>query len=301
MTVAAVIALCVAVPAGASDHLMTINEILPSGPVGAQFVELVDPAAEPFPFPPYRLIVYSPSGGLLGKVNLPEAELAAMGTSPYLVANAAQGGAPDELLTVALPSAGQVCFTRGPSEQRIHCVSYGCPAFHPFASERGSSAALGYSGPWSLQRQASESYGTGDPTPDLPNGNHPSLPCGQPPFPIRPPTPAVDRTRPATVLSARRRQRLSRLSVTVSVNERALVVASGTVSVGTRRFRLKLVKRVVPAQGRTVLRLRLSRRARSAVRAGLGEGRRARASVKVTATDGSNNTSTERRRFRVIP
>ncbi|MGH8571394.1 MAG: hypothetical protein ACREX8_02310, partial [Gammaproteobacteria bacterium] len=125
-------ALALAAPAGASDHLMKINEILPAGAGGAQFVELRDTSPEPFLSPPYRLVLYSSSGAVAGRVALPQAELAATGTSPYLVANT---GTPDEPLSVPLPaSSGQVCFTRGAAEMKIHCVSYGCPAFAPFTS-----------------------------------------------------------------------------------------------------------------------------------------------------------------------
>src|SRR5688572_989292 len=105
-----------AAPARASDHLLKINEIFVGSPGGPQFVELLDEVAEPFAAPPYKLVVHNSSGGVVGKVTLPEAELAATGSSPYLVANAAQGGTPDELLTVTLPATGQVCFTRGVGE-----------------------------------------------------------------------------------------------------------------------------------------------------------------------------------------
>src|SRR5688500_5502304 len=85
---AAVLAtLFLAAPASASDHLMKVNEILPSGAGGAQFVELLDPAPEPFGAPPYRLVVHAPSGAVLGRHTLVTAQLAG-NTAPYLVANA---------------------------------------------------------------------------------------------------------------------------------------------------------------------------------------------------------------------
>jgi hypothetical protein len=160
---------------------------------------------------------------------------------------------------------------------------------------------LGYSGGWSLQRQAGGGYGTGTATPDLPNGSHPSLPCEQGVFPIRRPGDAVDRVRPLARLGGKKVQRLSKLSVTVRVDERATVLASGAVKVGRRKLALRKVKRVVRAQTKVVLRLRLSRRGRSTVRAALAQGRRATAAVKVKATDGSGNSSSKRRTIRVLP
>ena len=279
---------------------MRVNEIDAAGPGGAQFVELLDSSVEPFPSPPYKLVVYSASGALVGKVTLPESELAATGTSPYLVANAAQGGTPDEPLTVALPAtAGQVCFTRGPSEMRIHCVFYGCPVGVVYPSE-GGSATTGYAGGhvWSAQRQPGGHFGPGPPTPDQPNAFLPLVPCGTPGLPIQPVV-TSDRTRPVTTLGGRRRQRLSRLSVTVRVNEAATVVATGAVKVGNRRHRLRRVQRALRAGEKVRLKLKLSRKGRSSARAALALGRKVRAAVSVTATDTSGNKSVRRRNIRV--
>src|SRR4051812_49987419 len=92
-----------AAPASSSDHLLKINEIFVGPPGGAQFVELFDSSVEPFLNGPYRLVVYDGSGTAVGRVNLPSAELAATGGTPYLVAYAALGGTRDEPLAATLP------------------------------------------------------------------------------------------------------------------------------------------------------------------------------------------------------
>jgi len=291
--------LALAGPAGASDHLMRINEILPAGPGGAQFVEMRDTAPEPFPLPPYKLIVYSASGAEVGQVQLPQADLVANGTSPYLVANAAQGGTPDEPLTVSLPaSSGQVCYTRGVADIKIHCVSYGCPSPAPFDSEGTSRQALGFGAGQSLQRQESGAFGPGVPTPDAANSSLAPVPCGVP-------VPGLgggpDNTRPVATLGGKRRQRLSKLTVTITVNEDGTVVARGYVKVGRRKLALRKVKRTVHAGRKIRIRLKLPRRASATVRVALRHGHTATALVKVRATDGSGNASGEKRTIRVRP
>lgn len=301
LSAAVLTTLALAAPAGASDHLMRINEILPAGPGGAQFVEMRDTSPEPFPLPPYKLVVYSSSGEVVGRVPLPEADLVATGTSPYLVANAAQGGTPDEPLPVSLPaSSGQICYTRGAAEMKIHCVSYGCPALTPFASEGGSRMALSFGGEQSLQRQESGAFGSGVPTPDAANSPLPSVPCGAAGGP-GPGGRGPDNTRPIAKLGGKRRQRLSKLTMTVTVNEDGTVVARGYVKVGRRKLALRKVKRTVHAGRKVKIRLKLSRRARATVRVALRHGYRATASVKVRATDGSGNMSGEKRAIRVKP
>ena len=299
LSAAVLTTLALAVPAGASDHLMRINEILPSGPGGAQFVEMRDTSPEPFPLPPYKLIVYSSSGEVVGRVPLPEGELAAAGTSPYLVANGAQGGTPDEPLSVTLPAtSGQVCYTRLPAEVKIHCVSYGCPSPTPFDSEGGSRQALSFGSGQSLQRQESGAFGPGVPTPDAANSSLPVVPCG---IPVPGLGGGPDNTRPIAKLGGKRRQRLSKLTVTVTVNEDGSVVTRGYVKVGRRKLAFRKVKRTVRAGRKISVRLKLSRRARATVRVALRHGRRATALVKVRATDGSGNASGEKRTIRVRP
>ena len=292
--------LAVAAPAGASDHLMKINEILPGGSGGAQFVELLDPLVEPFTAPPYKLIVYSSSGAVVGKVALPQADLVAAGTSPYVLANPAQGGTPDALLPVALPTtSGQVCYTRGDAETKIHCVSYGCPAIAPFPSEAGSKSALSFGAGESLQRQPGGNFGPGAPTPDAANSSFPPEPCGAEAVP-GPGGGGPDNTRPVVTLGGKKRQRLSTLAVTVTVNEKGTMLARGLVKIGKRKLALRKVKRAVSAGKKIKVRLRLSRNGATAVRAALRQGRRVTASVRVAATDASGNAGGERRRIRVI-
>lgn len=298
LALALLASLALALPARASDHLMRINEVFPGSPGGPQFVELLDSYPEPFPSGPYKLIVYTATGATVGRVLLPQSELIATGTSPYLVANAAHGGLPDEPLTVALPAAGQLCYTRGEAETKIHCVSYGCPGRLPFNSEAGSEV-IGYIGAtWSGQRQEGGHFGVGRPTPDAANARLSSVPCEAPaPDPFG----GVDRTKPVAKLGGRRRQRLSKLAVTVTVDEDATVTARGSVRAGRRRLALKRIRRAVRAGRKATLRLKLSRRARGAVRAALRRRRKVAASVTVTVTDGSGNASTTKRAVRVLP
>jgi hypothetical protein len=181
---------------------------------------------------------------------------------------------------------------------KIHCVSYGCPAFAPFDSEGTSRAALSFRSGQSLQRQESGAFGPGVPTPDAANSSLPAVPCGMP-------VPGLgggpDNTKPVAKLGGKRRQRLSNLSVTVTVNEDGTVVAGGYVKVGTRKLALKKVKRTVHAGRKLEIGLKLSRRARATVRVALRHGHRATALVKVKATDGSGNASGEKRTIRVRP
>jgi hypothetical protein len=291
---------CWAVPARASDHLLKINEIFVGSAGGPQFVELLDEVAEPFAAPPYKLVVHNSSGGVVGKVTLPEGELAATGTSPYLVANAAQVGTPNEPLTVTLPAAGQVCFTRGAAETRIHCVSYGCSSGSPFPSEAGSAIVFSMFSSWSAQRQANGSFGVGPPTPDAANTPHSMVTCGHLPPPGGNPL-SADKTKPVAKLGGKRRQRLRKLSVAITVNENATVRASGSVRMGKRKLALKKVKRSVRAGKKVILRLGLSRKARASVLAALLRGSRARATVSVTATDAARNVTEKKRTIRVLP
>src|SRR5712691_10041382 len=63
-----VVAAAFPAPARASDHLLKINEVMVSigGNPAAQFVELIDPFNEPFPSPPYKLVVFDANGNRLG-------------------------------------------------------------------------------------------------------------------------------------------------------------------------------------------------------------------------------------------
>jgi hypothetical protein len=290
-------------PASSSDHLLKINEIFVGTPGGAQFVELFDSSVEPFLNGPYKLVVYDGSGTAVGRTTLPSAELAATGGTPYLVANAAQGGTPDEMLTATLPARGQICYTRGVTETKIHCVAYGCPLLSPFTSESGSDVSGAIGPAQSAQRQANGSYGVGPPTPDAANAALVPVPCpgggsgggggggGT----------GADKTKPVLKLGGKRRQQLSKLAVLVRVNETSSVLARGSVKLGKRKLALKKVRRTVHPGKKVKLRLRLSHSGKTAALAALDSGRNLRASVRVTATDASKNASRKTRTIRVVP
>lgn len=127
---ASVAAAALAAPAMANDHRLKITGITFAGP--SQSVTLKDSVAEPFPSPPYRLVVFDAKGNRLVAQNLRSGGLKTGGTNPYVV-----GPGGNEPLIVKLPSdSGQVCYARGPSEMRIHCASYGAVA-NPLSGEQG--------------------------------------------------------------------------------------------------------------------------------------------------------------------
>jgi hypothetical protein len=133
--------LVLAAPAGAADHLMTVDEVATS--MGAspanQFVELLDPSNEPFLFPTgYRLSVYDGAGVSAGSQSLGSGMAIVDGGTPMLVGKGTIGATPDVTLTVALPtSAGQACFERGDGSI-VHCLRWGT-----IANPVGSLAASG--------------------------------------------------------------------------------------------------------------------------------------------------------------
>jgi hypothetical protein len=127
-----------AVPAAqASFHLMRVNEVMLStgGNTGAQFVELIDPADEQFPASagPYKLVVYDGSGAKLGEHVISTTLLQGRdNTQPLLIstaaADAALGVKGDEVLDVALPATGQLCYSARSTDSAVSCVAWGCIA-----------------------------------------------------------------------------------------------------------------------------------------------------------------------------
>jgi hypothetical protein len=219
-------------PALGSDHLMRVNEVglSAAGNPGAQYVELRDSTAEPFLSSPYRVVVYSAAGTRLGAQTLG----GSFGTNPYLASTAAAdqvfGTMADQRLNVALPSpAGQVCFTRGLSEARIHCLAYGSVAT-PLSSEGGSQTGPSPPNCRSLERTAAGSYSLGDPTPNAANGGpSPMSACGVP-------GPGSDATPPRQRLRLRRRPDVDRVVVRVRLDEAADLTFSGFARIaGSRR------------------------------------------------------------------
>jgi hypothetical protein len=115
--------LAAAAPASASEHTQRINEVgLAVG--GAQFFELLDPASEPFPNPPYKIGVYGPDGVSVGDVPIDHAVIAGRAT-PVLVASqpTVNGQTRDIPLAVTIPTDGQACFEN--KMEKLACVAWG--------------------------------------------------------------------------------------------------------------------------------------------------------------------------------
>src|SRR3954453_20194123 len=169
--VASALALALPASAAASFHLNTVNEVLPPGTASQQFVELKDPAGEPFPdaFGPYYLALFNGAGGFVAKQTLNPDDGFRNSTAPFLVAAAAPR---DAALGFTLPAgSGQLCFYRGDPQaagQRVNCLGYG-----------SISMPLGDTGPLppagkSLQRLACGDVGVAAPTRDTENAACPS-------------------------------------------------------------------------------------------------------------------------------
>jgi MYXO-CTERM domain-containing protein len=155
--------------ARAADHNMKVSEVGLSkgGDATAQFIELDDPFAEPFPASTYDLGIFDAAGASLGAVPLVSATLAANRTN-FLVstatANTKFGVTGNTLLTVTLPTNGQACFRRN-GTTNIHCVAWGTITTLITGADTGASPPDGMS----LQRQPSGSYAVATPTPKAVN------------------------------------------------------------------------------------------------------------------------------------
>ncbi|HEX6584603.1 MAG TPA: hypothetical protein VF056_13450 [Thermoleophilaceae bacterium] len=138
-----------------------------------------------------------------------------------------------------------------------------------------------------------------------PSSGGPPPPSGGPP-PAEPPpgsgTPAPDVTSPAVVLGGATTQRVLRqgaVVVRVQTNEAATLTATGTVSVPppARVLRLRNFTAASSAGEVVTLRLKVSRKARAALRRALALRRKLRASVRITATDAAGNQTVSSRRI----
>lgn len=109
-----------------------------------------------------------------------------------------------------------------------------------------------------------------------------------------------DLTPPAVTLSGARRQRVLRqrgLVVTAVASENGSVSAAATVNVPklSKVYRLQAAVVPVVAGQKVVLKLVASKKALAAIRRALAAGRRLRATVTVTTTDGAGNAQTAQR------
>src|SRR3954467_1752775 len=88
-----VAALALAAPAQASEHQMRVNEVATSlgGNPAAQFIEILDPADEPFPSPPYKVNVYDANAVPVGTIDLGSNATIVDNGKPMLLASTAAG------------------------------------------------------------------------------------------------------------------------------------------------------------------------------------------------------------------
>jgi MYXO-CTERM domain-containing protein len=151
----------------AADHLAKIGEVMVSnqGSTSSQFIELEDPAGEPFPSPPYTMNIYDAAGASLGVVAL----TIPSGTTRLLIATptaATQFGVTAQAtLNVTLPPNAQACFQR--QQFRIHCFAWGTITSAIIADGSNSTGASPADG-MSVQR-VSGIYTVGTPSPGAPN------------------------------------------------------------------------------------------------------------------------------------
>jgi hypothetical protein len=277
---------------------MKVSEIALAAGVDApvQFVELRDDAAEPFPAltAPYKIVVYDGGGTRVGAVDVTMGLTNYLSTEPYTVST----GAPaDQALTVTLPAAsGQVCFTNGAGETKVHCIAYGCPTTVFPGAQSGQVPALGQS----LQRLSATDLALGAPTPDAANTAATPAACpggggggggGG----------ADDHTPPSERLSGKRRQDVDKLAIGVVLSEAGSVTVGGSVSVpgASKTYRIKSVRRSVQANVRTTVKLKLSKKAKRAVKRAIARGRTIRARLSIAATDTAGNKSTARKTVRL--
>ena len=161
---------------------MRINEV---GLGDAQFVELLDPADEPFPTDqgPYKVVVFDGAGTRTAAHTVSSALLQGRdNTQPLLIssagANSAYAVTGDETLSAALPSPGQACFTKGAGETKVNCVSWGC-IDKPVSASSTRIPAPGAGASAQRQGVGSTTFQLAKPTPKAANiAGSTAAPCG---------------------------------------------------------------------------------------------------------------------------
>lgn len=258
-------------PAQAADHQMHVSEVHPS-PANAAlgFVELLDASAETFPATSYTLASLDGSGAVIGQQAFTPPYGFARSAEPFLVG--AAGVQPrDATLTISLAGARKVCFYRGAgTSDPIHCLVLG-------DVPDGQSAQL----------TSTDNVVLACPTPDAANRQAPGT-CATPGLP-------TDLRSPDQALTAKKRQRIGRLAVSVVVDEASTLTAAGSIQLGRRRLAFKKVTRSTPAGAKTTIRLKLSIKDARLARRALRRGRRLKAKVRIVARDRANNTSLAKR------
>jgi hypothetical protein len=184
--VVGVLAICSSTKAYALEHLMRVGEVLISknGDTGIQFVELEDPGLEPFPNPPYKLVLYDANATQLGSaitLNVPaNTQRVYVSTG---AADTAFGTTGDAQLGVTLPANGQACFVNA-GNVNIMCLAWGCINTLVVGAQRAPSPPDNMS----VQRQALGGYQIATPTPDAANQAG-TMAANCPTDPDAPPTP----------------------------------------------------------------------------------------------------------------
>lgn len=289
--------------AAADHHQMRVNELQLSsgGDTAKQFVELLDSTDEPFPAfrEPYRLSVFDGAGtevaGSPQDLGNPFPHL----TQPYLIASSGSGLIGDAALAIQLPQgAGEVCFTAGSAPiERVHCMAYGCPAA-VHSSTGGSQAGPAPADGSSLQR-AGGSLFLGAPTPKAANtaATPANCPGGNPTGPGGGGAGGADKVKPKVKASAKKTQGVDKLSVSVTLSERAKLTVSGTVAVpgSSRTLRFKTVRRTLAAGTKKRVRLKLSHARLKQVKRALKNGHKLKAKLKLQAKDAAGNKSLSKR------
>lgn len=259
------------------------------GNPAAQFVELLDPFDEPFRSIPYRLVVFDANGQRLGAHEFGASVID--NNVPMLVstpaADAALGVEGDQALRVPLPlEAGQIAFTRGLMEQRIHTLTWGCinSRISSPVADPGPAPPDGQS----AQRQPDGSVTLGAPTPKAPNGSGVrAAPC--------PAAGGQDTAAPEVRISRRAlrldrggkvRVRLACPQAEASCAGTVRLEAAGAAPRGVRRGTRLGATTFEIGGGRTAgVKVRLSRRAERLAR----RARRMRVKIVVTARDAAGN------------
>jgi hypothetical protein len=288
-----------AIPASADFHRVLVTEIQleGAGNPAAQFVELRDPVNEGFNAlsEPYEINIYDASGANVGSTTLDRAALDATTTNEFLVANPAHGPADAVLNGSFPPGSGTVCFTHGPGDERVSCVSYGCVTAP--GSIRTPAPAAGQT----LSRQGNTSgFDFAAPTPDAANATGSPARCtsdGPGPGGGK----GDDKTDPDLALGGKKRQDVDKLTVVVTSNEAATAVMSGSVTVpgASAKVKVRKVTKSVAANVKTRIRVKLKKRAKRRVKSALGDGKKSSAKLKVVLTDGAGNSTTDDRKIKL--
>ena len=110
-----------------------------------------------------------------------------------------------------------------------------------------------------------------------------------------------DTLAPDQFLAFKKKQDLDKLFVRLTLNEASAVTVRGSVNVpnASKTFKIKTVKRELAANVKSKFRLKLGRKAKKAIRGALEDGKKLRASVRITAKDDAGNTSTKKPKIKL--